>query len=115
MMASATDVGPQDRPLPGPPPVGDRALGSGPARPSGPWHGLTVLERGWLSSNNLLLHDPQAGDWLLDSGHCVHAAQTVELVRHALQGRPLVRLLNTHLHSDHCGGNAALQRAFGVP
>ena len=23
--------------------------------------------------------------------------------------RPLDLLLNTHLHSDHCGGNAALQ------
>jgi glyoxylase-like metal-dependent hydrolase (beta-lactamase superfamily II) len=28
-----------------------------------------------------------------------------------LQGRPLDLLLNTHLHSDHCGGNAALQSA----
>jgi glyoxylase-like metal-dependent hydrolase (beta-lactamase superfamily II) len=27
-----------------------------------------------------------------------------------LQGRRLDRLLNTHLHADHCGGNAALQR-----
>jgi glyoxylase-like metal-dependent hydrolase (beta-lactamase superfamily II) len=25
----------------------------------------------------------------------------------------LSRIVNTHLHSDHCGGNAALQRAFG--
>jgi glyoxylase-like metal-dependent hydrolase (beta-lactamase superfamily II) len=25
----------------------------------------------------------------------------------------LVRIVNTHLHSDHCGGNAAVQRAFG--
>jgi glyoxylase-like metal-dependent hydrolase (beta-lactamase superfamily II) len=36
----------------------------------------------------------------------------VALVTHALQGRRLDRLLNTHLHSDHCGGNAALQRAY---
>jgi glyoxylase-like metal-dependent hydrolase (beta-lactamase superfamily II) len=34
------------------------------------------------------------------------------LVSHALQGRPLDRLVNTHLHSDHCGGNAALQTAY---
>ena len=25
------------------------------------------------------------------------------------------QVLNTHLHSDHCGGNAALQRRFGMP
>jgi glyoxylase-like metal-dependent hydrolase (beta-lactamase superfamily II) len=74
-------------------------------------HGLTVLERGWLSSNNILIHD-RAGAVLVDSGHCVHAAQTVALVRHALQGARLARVINTHLHSDHCGGNAALQHAF---
>jgi len=78
--------------------------------------GLTVLERGWLSSNNVLLHgEPGEGATLVDSGHCADSAQTVELVRHALGGEALRRLVNTHLHSDHCGGNAALQRAFGMP
>lgn len=85
--------------------------------PGDPLHGLTVLERGWLSSNNLLIHAAagEAGAVLVDSGHVNHAPQTVDLVRQALRGEPLVRLLNTHLHSDHCGGNASLQRAFGVP
>ena len=81
-------------------------------------HGLTVLERGWLSSNNVLIPDA-TGATLVDSGHCVHTPQTVALVRQALQGAPLARVLNTHLHSDHCGGNAALQRALraavGIP
>ncbi|MDE1949063.1 MAG: MBL fold metallo-hydrolase [Burkholderiales bacterium] len=75
--------------------------------------GLTVLERGWLSSNNVLLHGGEAGDVLVDSGHLCHAGQTVVLVRHALQGRALAGVVNTHLHSDHCGGNTALRRAFG--
>ena len=77
--------------------------------------GLTVFERGWLSSNNVLLTDPadpRAPAVLVDSGHCTHAAQTVALVARALGGRPLGRILNTHLHSDHCGGNARLQRAL---
>ncbi len=80
-------------------------------------HGITVLERGWLSSNNVLIHPQgsEAGAVLIDSGHVTHAEQTVALVQHALQGQPLARIVNTHLHSDHCGGNAALQRAFGAP
>lgn len=77
--------------------------------------GLTVFERGWLSSNNVLLDDDDGGATLIDSGHCLHAAQTVALVRNALQpGQTLTRVINTHLHSDHCGGNAALIRSFGV-
>jgi len=99
-----------------------------------------VLERGWLSSNLVLVHEPGGGPAaLIDSGHVTHAAQMVALVRQALaragaqgggaapqdgsdpareaahqeSGAPtLARLLNTHLHSDHCGGNAALQRSF---
>lgn len=78
--------------------------------------GMTVLERGWLSSNNVLLFDPAdpvAAATLVDSGHCRHAAQTLALVDHARGARPLGGLLNTHLHSDHCGGNAALQARHG--
>lgn len=75
--------------------------------------GLRVLQRGWLSSNNILLDAGPGQAVLVDSGHTVHAAQTVALVRQELQGRHLIRVINTHLHSDHCGGNAALQRAFG--
>ena len=73
--------------------------------------GLTVLERGWLSSNNILIQGA-AGTALIDSGYHTHAPQTLALVQSVLQGRPLDLLINTHLHSDHCGGNAALQAAY---
>jgi glyoxylase-like metal-dependent hydrolase (beta-lactamase superfamily II) len=73
---------------------------------------VRVLERGWLSSNNVLLFDG-ADAAVIDSGYQTHAAQTVALVGEALAGRRLARLVNTHSHSDHIGGNAALQRAFG--
>lgn len=75
---------------------------------------MRVFERGWLSSNNILFIDDEAhgGCALVDSGYLTHAPQTVALVQHALQGKPLRRLLNTHLHSDHCGGNAALQALY---
>lgn len=72
---------------------------------------MRVFERGWLSSNNILFTGARATA-LVDSGYLTHAQQTVALVGHALQGRSLDLLVNTHLHSDHCGGNAALQRAF---
>ncbi|TWI62927.1 glyoxylase-like metal-dependent hydrolase (beta-lactamase superfamily II) [Pseudoduganella lurida] len=73
---------------------------------------IRVFERGWLSANNVLLvgrHDTA----LIDSGYVTHAPQTLELVRHELPGRRLDRLYTTHLHSDHCGGNALLEAHFG--
>lgn len=73
---------------------------------------LHVLERGWLSANNILCFDGDQAT-LVDSGYVTHAEQTVELVRHALNGKSLARLVNTHSHSDHIGGNAALKAAFG--
>lgn len=73
--------------------------------------GMQVYERGWLSSNNILFCGREATA-LVDSGYLTHADQTLALVAHGLQGRSLDRLLNTHLHSDHCGGNAALQQAY---
>jgi len=74
---------------------------------------IRVLERGWLSSNNIVLHDDAGTGTVVDTGYVTHGAQTVALVRHALEGRRLGRLVNTHCHSDHIGGNAALARAFG--
>jgi glyoxylase-like metal-dependent hydrolase (beta-lactamase superfamily II) len=72
---------------------------------------MRVFERGWLSSNNVLFTGAQPA--LVDSGYVTHAAQTLALVRHALGDQALALLVNTHLHSDHCGGNAALQAAYG--
>ncbi len=73
--------------------------------------GVRVFERGWLSANNVLLLDAHSAT-LVDSGYVTHQAQTLALVQHALQGRTLDQLANTHLHSDHCGGNQALQAHY---
>ncbi len=73
---------------------------------------ITVFERGWLSSNNVLFTGQRSGAALVDTGYWTHSAQTLALVQSALAGRPLARIFNTHLHSDHCGGNAALQQAW---
>ena len=73
--------------------------------------GMHVFERGWLSANNILF---TGGDLtsLVDSGYCTHAEQTLSLVKSVLGNRPLDVLINTHLHSDHCGGNAVLQACY---
>ena len=76
--------------------------------------GLVVFERGWLSSNNVLFAgSPDHPATLVDSGYSSHARQTLAFVRSALGERPLERVINTHLHSDHCGGNHVLQEAYG--
>lgn len=73
---------------------------------------IRVIERGWLSSNSVVLFD--GGEAVvIDSGYRSQADQTVALVREVLERRTLTRLINTHSHSDHIGGNAALQRTFG--
>jgi glyoxylase-like metal-dependent hydrolase (beta-lactamase superfamily II) len=79
--------------------------------------GLRIFERGWLSANNVLLLGEQdhPGAALIDTGHASHVDQTVALVKQGLQGQSLRCVVNTHLHSDHCGGNAGLQRAFSAP
>lgn len=75
---------------------------------------LRMLERGWLSSNSLLMLGDPRGAVLVDSGYCTHKAQTLDLVVEALGGdQPLRLIVNTHLHSDHCGGNAYLAAHFG--
>jgi len=72
---------------------------------------IRVFERGWLSSNNVLLADDACAA-LVDTGYATHAPQTLALVRQALGVRPLDLIVNTHLHSDHCGGNALLQATW---
>lgn len=75
---------------------------------------IRVLERGWVSSNNVLLFDDDHSATLVDTGYVTHSEQTLQLVRYALDGRRLARIINTHLHSDHCGGNALLSRELSA-
>jgi glyoxylase-like metal-dependent hydrolase (beta-lactamase superfamily II) len=70
-----------------------------------------MLERGWLSSNSVVLTG-RTSVAVVDSGYWTHSEQTVALVAAAAGDRPVSTLVNTHLHSDHCGGNSALQAQF---
>jgi glyoxylase-like metal-dependent hydrolase (beta-lactamase superfamily II) len=73
---------------------------------------MHLFERDWLSSNGVLLVDQDSAT-LIDTGYVKHAALTQALVSDALGSRTLDRVINTHLHSDHCGGNALLRRTWG--
>ncbi len=77
---------------------------------------LHVFVRDWLSSNNVLLKSPQ-GHVLIDSGYGRHVPMTLALLAtpRGLGDEPLAKLVNTHCHSDHMGGNAAVARKYGCP
>ena len=49
---------------------------------------ITLFERGWLSSNNILI-DSAEGSALIDSGYVTHSAQTLALLDDALDGENL--------------------------
>lgn len=74
---------------------------------------LLFFERGWLSSNSLMQLGQDGQALLVDSGYVAHEQQTLALVQQALKDtHQLTHLVNTHLHSDHCGGNHILQSYF---
>jgi glyoxylase-like metal-dependent hydrolase (beta-lactamase superfamily II) len=76
--------------------------------------GIDIFERGWLSANNIFLFGNDDVS-LVDTGYCAHQQMTVDLVANALKQhglKTLNKVVNTHLHSDHCGGNAALSNEF---
>ena len=75
-----------------------------------------VFVRDWLSSNNVLLKS-RDGHVLIDSGYSTHAPLTLALLasERGLDGAPLALVANTHCHSDHVGGNAAIARRYGCP
>ncbi len=75
---------------------------------------ICVIERDWLSANNVLLRSPQ-GNVLIDTGYVSDSATTLNKVADALGGESLSLIVNTHVHSDHVGGNAALQRRYHCP
>ena len=70
--------------------------------------------RGWLNCNQVVLLAP-GENVLVDSGYATHRERTLALLasRDGLDRQPLERLINTHCHSDHMGGNAAVASAFG--
>ncbi len=75
---------------------------------------VRVIERGWLNCNQVVLLE-HGNNVLVASGYCTHREQTLELLAGpaGLDGAPLERLVNTHCHSDHMGGNASVASSYG--
>jgi glyoxylase-like metal-dependent hydrolase (beta-lactamase superfamily II) len=75
-----------------------------------------VFVRDWLSANHVLLKQAD-GHVLIDSGYSRHVQFTLALLdsSEGLAGIPLACLVNTHCHSDHMGGNAAVRARHGCP
>ena len=76
---------------------------------------VRVLVRGWLNCNQVVLLDEASGHVLVDTGYGTHAGETLRRIASAagLDGAPLARLVNTHCHADHIGGNAAVIERYG--
>lgn len=73
---------------------------------------MRFIERDWLSANHVMFLDGDSAT-LIDSGYGEFNDVTIAEVDTALNewhAPSLDRIVNTHIHSDHIGGNAELQR-----
>lgn len=76
--------------------------------------GMRFIERGWLSSNHLVIDAPE-GPILIDTGHFRDQETTLERLRTAgVEPKSLSLIVNTHIHPDHWGGNRRLVELSGA-
>jgi glyoxylase-like metal-dependent hydrolase (beta-lactamase superfamily II) len=75
--------------------------------------GVKVGVRDWLSANHIFLHG-ETGRVMIDTGYLAHASVSRAYVNAAFGELALDLIVNTHVHSDHVGCNAHLQRWTGA-
>ena len=66
-----------------------------------------------LGDVNIVAHVGLDGILLVDSGPADWSDRLIQSLRDRFPGRPLRYIINTHMHADHTGGNAALAKALG--
>lgn len=69
---------------------------------------IRFFERAYPSANSVLLEGPRPV--LVDTGFGSDAALLLDWLE-----RPPALIVNTHFHTDHAGGNHAVQQRFGTP
>jgi cyclase len=67
-----------------------------------------------LGDVNIVAQVGEDGILLVDSGPAEWSDRIIQTLRDRFGNRPLRYIINTHMHPDHVGGNAALAR-FGWP
>jgi cyclase len=65
-----------------------------------------------LGGVNIVAQVGLDGILLVDSGPAEWSDRLIQALRERFPGRPLRYIINTHLHAEHTGGNAALAKAF---
>ncbi len=75
---------------------------------------IVFLQARWPSANScLVMSDPPV---LVDTGYCTElAGLEAALAAHGVQLRDIGLIVNTHSHSDHIGGNSAIQARSHAP